>query len=1350
MAENIRYVGQIGRIDPFDENIEDIETYIERLNQFFTVNDIPDAKKAPALLSLVGPKVFKLLKNLVSPETPDSRTYQQLCDALKAHYTPKSNRTAERFRFQNRKQQDGETIQDFLAALKDCSLKCEFGADLNSRLVDGFVHGISNSVIQKKLLAKSDLNLEKAIKIATAIEQANADAKEITKEVKPVNFIKSGTRNDNHRSRQKPDKRQKPATQPCYRCNGKNHTPDICYFKKSKCNYCLKVGHVERACRNKSKKSDESGTHKKATRKSRVYHMDAVSSSDSEIMHIAVHDLDAKGKKDKITVKPSINGVPIEFEVDTGSAITLIPKSTYDRHFGTNKLSKTKTVLKTFTGELIKPTGTFKVKVKINGNKRSNMLLYVVDCGKTALYGRDWLNDLPLNWSEIKSLQVAKHITSHKQDKQPQDARVTKVMNAHAQVFEPGIGKLKGPTAKFSIKADAKPRFIKARNVPFALRDKVNKELRRLENEGIISPVKFSEYATPIVPVIKRNGDVRICGDFSQTLNRIIEPEQYPLPRIDDIFASFSGGKKFSKIDITQAYLAMEIVPEYRKYVTISTPLGLFEYNRLVFGISDAPAKWQRVMDEILDGIPYTKCILDDIIISGPNDDEHLKNINAVLSRLHEYGLKANSSKCEFFKPFIEFCGHQISADGLHQVESKVKAVTNAPAPKNVKELRAWLGLVTYYHKFLPDIAAKLQPLYELTHKNRKWQWEDKHKRAFQLAKQEIASNRVLTHYNPNMPLYLQTDASNAGLGAVLSHKFEDGTEKPVLFISRSLRTAEKNYSQLYLEATAIFWATKKLIHYLYGRHFYLVTDNMPLTKIFHPEKSIPQMSAMRLQRYAIFLSGLNYTIQYRSSKENKNCDSLSRLPLNDDDNKSIKDTTEIVQINWLDSLPISSYDIKKHTQRDPVLANVYQYVLSGEFIKTDGQFAPYYHRRNELTTQSGCLLWGSRVIIPPKLQKDVLDELHDTHMGIVKTKSLSRSYFYFPGIDKAIEAMCKNCPKCVHHIKNPRESELHSWKYPVRPWDRIHIDHTGPFHGKLFLVVVDAYTKWPEVEIVHSTNSETTITKLQTMFAKFGIPRKICCDNATSFTSEQFKKFCANLGIKLIHGAPYHPQCQGQVEVFNSTLKSALKSMKDDQIPLQYKLDKIMLKYRITPQSTTGEPPCKLMFGRSIRTRLDLIKPSLQDHVKDQQEKSHKNNFPLRSFKEGDPVLARDYRSPSQKWKSATIISRSGPVSYTIKTPENTIWKRHSNQLVQAGNNMRTESESLFPDCDIELEENTETLHDESNATKISQNVDHKPQQINEPQAKLPQTKSPRKSTRMKKPTERYGIPITDVKTWR
>ena len=232
------------------------------------------------------------------------------------------------------------------------------------------------------------------------------------------------------------------------------------------------------------------------------------------------------------------------------------------------------------------------------------------------------------------------------------------------------------------------------------------------------------------------------------------------------------------------------------------------------------------------------------MIITGSNDSEHLKNLEAVLQHLPEFGLRANMAKCVFFKERIEFCGYSVDRNGLHQNTDKVKAITEARRPTNVSQVKSFTGMVNYYHKFLPNIASVFFPLHELTQKGKKFHWSEGCQKAFDKAKQLVASNKLLTHYGPELPVVVQADASQYGLGAVMSHIMPNGLEKPILFLSRSLTKSERNYSQIQKEATSIYWAVKKRYHFLYGRHFTLITDHKPLTSILHPHKGIPVMTA--------------------------------------------------------------------------------------------------------------------------------------------------------------------------------------------------------------------------------------------------------------------------------------------------------------------------------------------------------------------------------------------------------------------------------------------------------------------------------------------------------------------------
>ena len=285
-------------------------------------------------------------------------------------------------------------------------------------------------------------------------------------------------------------------------------------------------------------------------------------------------------------------------------------------------------------------------------------------------------------------------------------------------------------------------------------------------------------------------------------------------------------------------------------------------------------------MDAILQGVDRAACYIDDIILTGTSDEDHLERLEEVLQRLQRHDIRARLAKCKFMQPSVTFLGHRVDAEGIHTTEDKLKAIVEAPAPKNIQELRSFLGLINYYGKFIPNAASILNPLNNLLHKDAKWKWSKECQSSFDLAKKELTSSKVLTHYNPNLPLRLAGDASAYGIGAVIAHVFPDGSEHPIAFASRTLTSSEKNYAQVEKEALSLIFGVKRFHAYLYGRKFTLVTDHKPLTTILGPKKGIPSLAAARLQRWALILSAYRYDIEFRSTGEHANADGLSRLPL--------------------------------------------------------------------------------------------------------------------------------------------------------------------------------------------------------------------------------------------------------------------------------------------------------------------------------------------------------------------------------------------------------------------------------------------------------------------------------------
>lgn len=1254
-------MASIGKIGEFDYAVEDWPTYVERLELFCAANDIKDDRKKACLLTQMGAKTYRLLQNLVLPAKPVDKSYADIVKILSDHLVPTRLTISERYRFYKRNQKPEETITEYVAELRKLTKYCKFEKFLDEMLRDRFVCGVHSETIQELLLTKEDkMTFTEAVAIALSKETAMKDSLELHETNKKSAEITVQA----IASREKPRKRErrKQTRTPCISCGKRNHKSDDCFYKDATCYRCGEKGHVTTVC-----SSDKPRSYGKRQNVQDI-HQDDTSEEDTdeeEVAHLGVHRIGT----DVIWMDVTIDGVSVKMELDTGSAVTVMNKEDFSKYFPDKALKATKLRLRTYTGEKIKPLGVASVTVEVHEQKQT-LELVVIKTGGAPLFGRDWLNVLKLNWKDIA------HMSPDRRQVSPKPDVISSLLTKYQQVFLPGIGKLKGIKAKLSVYPDVSPKYCKPRQVPYALRPKVEAEIDRLEKEGILSKVNYSEWATPVVPVPKQSGAVRLCGDFKITVNPALKIDDYPLPLIEDIFASLAGGTHFTVIDLAQAYHQMEIEEDSRKYVTLNTQKGLYRYNRLVFGIKSAPSIWQKAMDQVLQGISGVHCYLDDILVTGKTTEEHLRNLEEVLVRLHDYGLRANKDKCKWFETSVTYLGHIVSKEGLHKEPSKVKAVSEAPTPHDVTSLRSFLGLVNYYHKFIPNLSSVLHPLYQLLEKDRKWQWTSTCEEAFQTCKRLLTSNQVLTHYNPNLPVRLACDASQFGIGAVLSHVMPNRTERPIAFASRSLNNAEKAYAQIDKEALSLVWGVKHFNHYLYGRHFQLVTDHKPLTYIFHPDKGIPVTAAARMQRWALFLSGHDYDIVYKNTKQHGNADGLSRLPVNQKRETTSKDACEIFNLEQAEMLPITVKEIENETRRDPILSKVYEFTRHGWPNNVPHCLKEFEGKIHELSIHGYCVMWGIRVIVPRKYQQTVLKELHQGHLGVVKMKSLARSYIWWPGIDKEIEDTVKSCAGCQEIQKSPSLAPLHPWEWPATPWERIHIDFAGPFINHMFLVIVDAHTKWPEIFKMKNTSSSDTIAILRTLFARTGIPFQLVSDNGPQFVSEEFRSFMKSNGIQHIRSAPYHPATNGLAERMVQTFKNSMKASKANALTVQKQLDKFLMAYRNAPHATTNRSPAQMFYGRSLTSRLDLLKPDVRRKViRTQTEQGkYQGKRRIREFQVGDSVLVRDYRG-AHKWQRGEVAARHG-IHYDVKVAPGTYWRRHVEQIIStsSADNMNDE----------------------------------------------------------------------------
>lgn len=965
-------------------------------------------------------------------------------------------------------------------------------------------------------------------------------------------------------------------------------------------------------------------------------------------------------------------------ELDTASSIAVISAETKARLFPSATLLPSKRHFSSFTKTKFKTLGYIQVNATFKGRTRF-LDLYIVNFAADSLFGREWI----AYFSDLISLKDFEPLNQIKPSSESLltpvlQARLNKLCDKFPPLFAETVGKLKGPETDWHLKDTAKPKFAHPRNIPYSLKTRYKQIIDDKLKTNLYKKVSHSEWASPTHVVIK--GDkVRITGDYKSTLNPQLIIDEHPIPKVDELFNKIGKSKIFCRLDIRDAFMHLPCTEKSCELMTLNTPThGLIRPLRAQYGISSVPAVWQRRLEELLLNCKGAVSFFDDILLFANSIDEMFEILEDVFRKLTDAGLVLGLPKCEFFLKCIEFLGHKIDEEGLHKLDKHVEAVLKAPLPSSPDELKSFIGKVTYYHAFIPNLSSVTFPLREIL-KNchgKELAWTKDSLEAFQNLKKELTSDRVLMPYNPELALVLAVDASPTGLGAVLSHRLPDNQERPIAYASKSLSTTERAYPQNDREALATVWGVKKFFQYVYGRHFILCTDNKAVSHIFAPDALLPKFTLSRCSNYASYLSNFDYEIELKNSDANANADYLSRINHPVDTVYSVQDDFDCFVEDQILQLPTTAKEIAVETQKDPHLSSIKTAIEAGENLSTLG----FKGNEADFSLVAGCLMFGHRVVVPLSLRDRFLKELHLGHIGITKMKGIARSLVYWKNIDKDIEQTAKNCAKCLSNAKMPPKSNLHHWEYPDSPWSRIHVDYAGPVHGKFLLLVVDAYSKWTQVSVTNSMMAEETSKQLSSLFALYGVPDTVVSDNGRQFKSDLFNRFLKSQGVRFHKfSAPYHPSTNGQVERYVQTIKQAILNLKTTASNLQFMINCFLQRYHRAPHPTTGEPPSKLFLGRTINTRIDLVKPpstkvaperiSLSSNIHSPSRKCIlKSPQPmLRSFQVGDTVMFRMYNDSKNPWRIGLIEAKFGLLHYSIRY-NGQIHKRHIDQIRSSG----------------------------------------------------------------------------------
>ena len=1223
----------------------------------------PRQKKA-LLMHSVGPEVQDIADTLVTEDNPLD-TVEATLEALATYFAPQMNIRYERVLFRKIRQESGETTDTFVTRLRKLAETCEF-LDADDAILDQVIEKCYSSQLRRKALQDKDLTLDKLLQLARAMEAANRQANFIegnegNKQVNKVQHDKPArkTYNSNTNRQSKPEVKKpkstenrtnEPKAQSCGRCGSTKHTYyDLqkCPAKDKKCLSCGRLNHFSQYCKAKKHVYNTSEPRSSDTRQG-DYHPEEEHNAANFTFSL---NTVSKSRK-RIMLDVQLNGKSVPMQLDTAADVSVVSEELV-KTVPNITVSPCDSSLIDYNGERIQVLGTAKVDVGYKGKEYKGLPLTVVKGQRQSLFGLDWIGEVTLQ-IDLDNYNVHKV-----QNVQPEDS-LSKLLERHKAIFDENQGTVKGVTASLLLKDDANPKFCPPRQIPFALKPLVEQEIQRLVDNQSFEKVTYSDWGTPIVPVVKSDGSIRLCGDYKVTVNPQLQVAQHPLPKPEDMFATLGSCKVFSKIDLKQAFQQLTMTDESQSICTLSTHLGLFRPKRLPYGIASSPALWQLTMDKMFAGLQGTFCFVDDILVAGKTDEEHLNRLKAVLKIIEDSGMKIRKDKCKFAVPSVEYLGFKIDGSGIHKTTSKVNAIREAKLPQNVAELKSFMGLVTFYGRFIPNLATVAHPLHNLLRNNVEWCWTAECDEAVRKIKEEITSPRFLTHFQPDLPVKLTCDASSYGIGAVLAHVMPDNTERPIAFASRSLNSAERNYSQIQKEALALVYGVTKFHTYLYGKQkFTLVTDHKPLLAILGPKKGLPTLVAARLQRWAIILAAYTYDLEYKETGKIGNADALSRFPV--DAAPESTDTNMLLVESH--NLPVTAKMIRQATKDDPTLSRVMQGLITGRGLaSTQEDCKPYLNIWSELTVEDGCILRGARVVVPEKLRLPLLKEIHADHQGIVRSKAVARTYVWWPGIDSQVEAYTRECSSCAAHQNMPTPKRMHPWEQPRHAWQRLHLDFLGPFLTHTFLVIVDAYSKWPEIIPMKSTTTHATIEALMPVFATHGLPVRVVTDNGPQFTSSEFADFMKVNGILHTRSAPYHPSTNGEAERLVQTFKHNMKCRRATPSDIISNTSKFLLSYRTTEHGSTGKTPSQMLMSRRIKTKLDLLLPDYQEdaHSRELQQMEKQKKVP--SYPPFSSVMVRSYNTPD-KWVPGTVTKTLGNMHYEVQVDKG-ITTRHVDQL--------------------------------------------------------------------------------------
>ena len=1327
-----------------------------------------DAKDKAAWVEVNKRKIFlgkyssrslqKEYEDCTEPQERVVMTFTTMIATLKERFKSGSNTTLANFKFHKLNQNVGESFDSYAIRVKReaslCSFSCSGTCSVPQTLIrDQIIIGTSNDEIRRAAL-KDQWDLTKLLSQGRSLESADLGVSVIKKEdtsefgMGNVKRTKPGKYSRKSRPREKETSKESCETCSSWKCPGKKKCPAY----DMECFACNKKGHFRGApaCKRSSKKKvttrrleesetdsssdfeedeDTSGSSSESDKDNRInFTQSRKYVTKIRRMRRAEKKKKSRKNKPRYQVEVVVNGQNIHAFADTGADICIM--STKNAHSLMLPIQKTKMKIKPYGSKKMRCSGEY-VGTIMYGNNVTNTSIYIIDQDVETLLSGAVCEDLNI----IKYNPSPIHRVASESD--------SEFVKQFPDVFN-GIGMLKDYQVGLHIDQNVKPVVQQARPIPFHLREKFHREIKSMEENGIIEEHHGpAPWISNVVLSPKDDGQTRVTLDMRCT-NKAIKATNIPIPRVEEIKAKLAGSDCFSKLDFKSAYHQLELSQESRYITVFHAGDRLMRYKRLTMGTKPASGELTKALSPLFQDIPEAHIIHDDLIIATKTD-KHKEVLIKVLQRIKDHNMTLNLEKCHFMKEKIPFWGMIITKDGIMPDPEKVKALQRASRPRTKEELMSFLCMVQSNHDFIEGIAQKSEHLRKLTKKHAEFKWNSNCEKEFKCIKKSFTEDALMRHFDPTLPTFISVDAHNSGLSAILQQGNSLEEAKPILLASRATTAVEARYPQLDLEALAIDFALRRFRYYLIGGpQVTVITDHKPLISIF----ANIRLGSIRVDRIKLRHQDIDYKVIWRKGKDNP-ADFLSRhaIPLEELPKDIKKETKEFEKTIWfIQYAPfteaVSMERIIKHTKQDPLLEKLKTQIVKGYIAKSSKELSAFKKVFDKLTiSDKGLILKGEKIVLPTSLIKSALKKAHQGgHPGMNGMKRRLRSHFWMPRLNEHVESFVNSCQKCL--LFNPKctKEKIHPQHVPEKAWDEVSIDLFGPMPDKKHVVVItDNMSRFPDAKIVSSTDAKSVLPAIDKTYTNYGQPSSHRTDNGPPFNSKEFEEYSESNGIEHIKTYPYHPQAN-PAECFMKPLGKAMKSAFYAKEDREKALNDLLANYRATPHSATNLAPGNVLMRHGYK------KDFPRQEVSDQQvaearkqdvssktargEKMNQSNHRMTSdYDIGDTV----YLKNNQRSKFDPLF---GPQEYEI------VEKKKGGVIVKSLENDSQSRRHLddvkkLPDVEKEQANDLDIAADD---TENSQSEVKEPEVMDTPQESEEEDPPRRKSSRKKCPNPKYN----------